>query len=230
MANILITGANRGIGLEFVAQYLRRGDNVLATCRNPGQADKLNEMQAGQGRLTVLQLDVSNTDSFGQFVSSLENQPIDVFINNAGVYGPRSSGFGQLTQQDWLAVFQVNTIAPALLTQALVGNLKQGTEGKLVYLTSKMGSIEDNTSGGSYIYRSSKTALNQVVKSLSLDLAAEGLTAIVIHPGWVQTDMGGANALIDTQTSVSGMVAVIDKLTSADSGRFYNYDGNSIPW
>ncbi|MBT8146727.1 MAG: SDR family NAD(P)-dependent oxidoreductase, partial [Gammaproteobacteria bacterium] len=100
----------------------------------------------------------------------------------------------------------------------------------LIYVTSKMGSIEDNTSGASYIYRSSKTALNQVVKSVSADLAADGLTAVVVHPGWVQTDMGGPNALIDTKTSVGGMISVIDNLSSADSGKFFNYDGSPIPW
>jgi len=230
MANILITGTNRGIGLEFVSQYLDCGDTVFATCRDPQAADKLNELQAGNSRLKVLQLDVSKPDSFAGFVAGLEGQPVDVFINNAGVYGPRSAGFGQVTEQDWLPVFQINTIAPLLLTQALIGNCKQGTDRKLVYVTSKMGSIADNSSGASYIYRSSKTALNQVVKSLAADLAADGLTAAVVHPGWVQTDMGGPNALIDAETSVSGMISVIDNLTSADSGSFFNFDGKPIPW
>ena len=230
MANILITGSNRGIGLEFVTQYLDRGDTVFATCRDPQGAAALNEVQAGNSRLQVLQLDVSRPESFTDFAASMGEQAIDVFINNAGVYGPRSSRFGEVTEQDWLPVLQVNAIAPLLLTQALIASFKRGSDSKLVYVTSKMGSIADNTSGASYIYRSSKTALNQVVKSLSADLASDGLTAVVVHPGWVQTDMGGPNALIDTKTSVGGMVSVIDNLSIADSGKFFNYDGKPIAW
>jgi NAD(P)-dependent dehydrogenase (short-subunit alcohol dehydrogenase family) len=230
MANILITGSNRGIGLEFVSQYLDRGDTVLATCRNPQGADRLQGLQTQDARLKILQLDVSQPQGFAGFAAGLQGQAIDVFINNAGVYGPRPAGFGDVREQDWLPVLLVNTLAPLLLTQSLIANFRQGTDRKLVYLTSKMGSIADNTSGASYIYRSSKAALNQVVKSLSADLAADRLTAVVVHPGWVQTDMGGPNALIDTQTSVSGMIAVIDGLSSADSGGFFNYDGNPIPW
>lgn len=230
MANILITGSNRGIGLEFVSQYLDRGDTVFASCRDPRGADRLRALQTDDARLSVIELDVSNPDSFVDFAASLGGQAIDVFINNAGVYGPRSAGFGEISAQDWLSVLQINTIAPLLLTQALIANIKRGNEGKLVYVTSKMGSIADNTSGASYIYRTSKTALNQVVKSLSADLAADGLTAVVVHPGWVQTDMGGPNALINAQTSVRGMISVIDGITRSDSGRFLNYDGIAIPW
>lgn len=230
MANILITGTNRGIGLEFVSQYLNRGDKVIATCRDPQGAHKLKELQSANSDLQVLPLDVSQPDSYAEFAASLNGQAVDVFINNAGVYGPRSAGFGEVTVEDWLPVLQINTIAPLLLTQALIDNFRQGNNGKLVYVTSKMGSIADNTSGASYIYRSSKTALNQVVKSLSADLAGDGLTAVVVHPGWVQTDMGGPSALIDTQTSVSGMISVIDGLSVADSGKFFNYDGSPIPW
>lgn len=230
MANILITGANRGIGLEFVRQYLARGDSVIATCRDFEKAGELKKLQVNNPSLRLLELDVSASDSITTFPDRLGSDPVDVFINNAGVYGPRAASFGQVSEQDWLPVFQINTIAPLLLTQVLIDNIRQGSSRKLIYVTSKMGSISDNTSGGSYIYRSSKTALNQVVKSLAADLASDGLIAAVVHPGWVQTDMGGPNALIDTHTSVSGMVAVIDGLSSGDSGNFYNYDGNLIAW
>ncbi|MEZ5489455.1 MAG: SDR family oxidoreductase [Gammaproteobacteria bacterium] len=230
MATILITGANRGIGLEFANQYLARGESVIATCRDPEQAAALQALQASHPSLRIQQLDVSSDDSLHRFAAGLGGEAIDVFINNAGVYGPRSAGFGQVSEQDWLPVLRVNTVAPLIITQLLVDNFRHGQARKLVYVTSKMGSIEDNQSGGSYIYRSSKTALNQVVRSLAADLADDGLTAVVIHPGWVQTDMGGPNALIDAQTSVRGMVAVIDGLGTKDSGKFYNYDGNEIPW
>jgi len=230
MASVLITGTNRGIGLEFVSRFLDQGHSVIATCREPANAGKLRELGADASRLRVLQLDVSSADSRAGFVNELGDEAIDVFINNAGIYGPRAAQFGKVTEAEWLQVFQVNTVAPLLLTQELIENFRRGENTRLVYVTSKMGSIADNQSGGSYVYRSSKTALNQVVKSLAADLADDGLTAIVIHPGWVQTDMGGPNALIDTATSVAGMMSVIDGLSPADSGRFFNYDGAEIPW
>jgi len=230
MATLLITGTNRGIGLEFVRQYLARGDQVIATCRQPSQARALQDLAAAEPGLRIMALDVAAADSLTGFADELGDQAIDIFINNAGVYGPRSARFGEVTAQDWLGVLEVNTVAPLLLTQLLIDNFRRGTERKLVYITSKMGSIADNESGGSYIYRSSKTALNQVVKSLAADLADQGLLAAVLHPGWVQTDMGGPNALIDTGTSVRGMIGVIDGLSAAQSGHFFNYDGREIPW
>ena len=138
--------------------------------------------------------------------------------------------FGEADTEVWASVLQVNSIAPLILSQMLMPNLLKGTDKKLLYLSSKMGSIGDNSSGGSYIYRSSKTALNSVVRSLAIDLAATGFSAAVLHPGWVQTDMGGPNALIDTSASVAGMMKVIDDLNQQQSGNFFNYDGSIIPW
>ena len=230
MTTVLITGANRGLGLEFVTRYLERGDKVIATCRSIPSATALQKLAAANAGLQLLELDVSSPDSHVAFVSQLKGEAVDVFINNAGVYGPRNSGFGQVTAEDWLGVLMVNSVAPLLLTQHLIDNLRKGKDKKLVYITSKMGSVDDNTGGGSYVYRSSKSALNQVVRSLSVDLAKEGFVAAVLHPGWVKTDMGGPNALIDTRTSIKGMMAVIDSLDSGASGRFFNYDGKEIPW
>lgn len=230
MTNILITGANRGIGLEFVNQYINREDRVIATCRNMDNAEELKSLQMLHADLSVLELDVSSTESVRTFMSELGSQAVDIFINNAGVYGPRNAGFGSVSAKEWLEVLKVNTLAPLLLTQALLNNLRSGKDKKLIYITSKMGSIEDNGSGGSYIYRSSKTALNQVVKSIAIDLMEEEFTAIVVHPGWVLTDMGGPNALIDAETSVSGMTRLIDNLERKDSGGFFNYDGSTVPW
>ena len=165
-----------------------------------------------------------------EFVQELDGTAVDVFINNAGVYGPANLKFGEIDGQVWASVLQVNSIAPLILSQMLMPNLRAGNEKKMLYLTSKMGSIADNSGGGSYIYRSSKTALNSAVKSLAIDLASEGFVAAVLHPGWVLTDMGGPNALIDTKTSVAGMMKVIEGLSSERSGDFYNYDGSVIPW
>lgn len=230
MATVLITGANRGIGLEFTAQCLARGDRVIAACRVPAAAQALQALGKANPELVILELDVANLDSIAALPHRLKGEALDIFINNAGVYGPRSSVLGKLEAPQWLEVFQVNTIAPALLTQVLIENLRQGKDKKLLYLTSKMGSIADNGGGAHYVYRSSKTALNSVVKSLSIDLREEGFIAVLLHPGWVKTDMGGSNALIDTRTSVTGMLNVIDELDASQAGGFFNYDGGTIPW
>jgi len=230
MATVLITGTNRGIGLEFTKQCLARGDRVIATCRNIDAADGLEQLSRGHDELEIRQLNVASLESMQEFVQQLTDTPIDIFINNAGVYGPPNVKFGEIDAHIWASVLQVNSIAPMMLSQLLMPNLRLGKDKKMVYLTSKMGSIADNSRGGSYIYRSSKTALNSVVKSLAIDLAAEGFSAAVLHPGWVLTDMGGPNALIDTKTSVTGMLKVVDDLDSHSSGSFFNYDGSLIAW
>lgn len=230
MSTVLITGTNRGIGLEFVKQYLDRGHRVLATCRNPDSKGELADLAAANSNVTLMALDVGNDESRASFAAALADTPVDIFINNAGVYGPRDASFGKVDAKEWEQVLFVNSIAPLLLTQEIIGSLRKGSDRKLVYITSKMGSIDDNSGGGSYIYRSSKTALNSVVRSLSVDLRDEGFSVAVLHPGWVQTDMGGPNALIDTLTSVSGMIDVIDKLSQANTGQFFNYDGQPIAW
>lgn len=229
MANVLITGTNRGIGLEFVEQFLARGDQVFACCRQPDQSEQLQALAEENELLQLLELDVSSQSSMAALPAKLTGVGIDVFVNNAGVYGPRE-GFGSLQEEPWADVFQVNSSAPLILTQLLMENLSKGEGKKLVYLTSKMGSIADNQGGGSYIYRSSKAALNAAVKSLSIDLAGQGFSVGLLHPGWVRTDMGGPNGLIDTETSVTGLMQVIDRLNSGNSGSFFNYDGTIIPW
>ena len=228
--SILITGTNRGIGLEFVKHYLKNNEKVIATCRNKNSAKDLLELKNTTSNLSLVELDVSNSNSINKFASKITDQPIDIFINNAGVFGPRNNEFGNFNAKEWLDVFNINTIAPLLITQKILKNLRLGKNKKLVFISSKVGSIEDNNGGGMYIYRSSKTALNQVIKSLSIDFKDENFIAAVLHPGWVQTEMGGSNALIDTKTSVKGMAKVIDNLAPKNSGKFYNYDGSPIPW
>ena len=228
--SILITGTNRGIGLEFVKHYLKNNEKVIATYRNKNSAKDLLELKNTTSNLSLVELDVSNPNSINEFASKITDQPIDTFINNAGVFGPRNNEFGNFNAKEWLDVFNINTIAPLLITQKILKNLRLGKNKKLVFISSKVGSIEENTGGGMYIYRSSKTALNQIIKSLSIDFKDENFIATALHPGWVQTDMGGPNALIDTKTSVKGMAEVIDSLVLKNSGSFYNYDGSSIPW
>ena len=230
MATILVTGANRGLGIEFVEQYLNEGNEVIATYRNENSSMDLIEMGNERSNLKLLQLDVSSNKSLNSFAENLGNFPIDIFINNAGVYGPRNSSFGNVDEENWIPAIKVNAIAPILMTQLIIKNIRSGADKKLIYITSKMGSIDDNKGGGAYVYRSSKTALNAVVKSLSVDLENEGIVVALIHPGWVKTDMGGPNALIDRETSVRGMTEVISNLDISSTGNFYNYEGSIIPW
>ena len=230
MATILVTGANRGLGIEFVEQYLNDGNEVIATYRNENSSMDLIKMGNERSNLKLLQLDVSSNKSLNSFAENLGDSPIDIFINNAGVYGPRNSSFGNVDEENWIPAIKVNTIAPILLTQLIIKNIRSGADKKLIFVTSKMGSIDDNKGGGAYVYRSSKTALNAVVKSLSVDLENEGIVVALIHPGWVKTDMGGPNALIDKDTSVRGMTEVISNLDISSTGNFYNYDGSIIPW
>ena len=228
--SILITGTNRGIGLEFVKHYIKNNEKVIATCRNRNSAKDLLELENTTNNLSLVELDVSNPNSINNFTSKIVGLPIDTFISNAGVSGPKNIEFGNFDAKEWLDVFNINTIAPLIITQKILKNLRLGKDKKLVFISSKVGSIEDNTRGGMYIYRTSKTALNQVIKSLSIDLKGENFIVVALHPGWVQTDMGGPNALIDTKTSVKGLIEVIDNLTPKNSGKFYNYDGSPIPW
>jgi NAD(P)-dependent dehydrogenase (short-subunit alcohol dehydrogenase family) len=160
---------------------------------------------------------------------SLADEPIDLLINNAGVGGPDDE-FGKTPANDWLEVLRVNTIAPLHVVEQFIGNLEAGQRRLIVNITSKMGSIADNSSGGSYIYRTSKAALNMVAKSMAQDLRGRRMIVVVFHPGWVKTDMGGAHALIPPKVSVAGMRAKIAALTPADSGKFFNYDGQPLPW
>ena len=230
MATVLITGTNRGIGLEFAKQFIARGDTLLATCRDIASATELDRLKVNNEKLQIFELDVSSQESMESLPEKLEGQAIDIFINNAGVYGPRDSEFGNVSTGEWAKVFQINAKAPMILTQLLIENLHDGFEKKLIYISSKMGSIDDNKGGGSYVYRSSKAALNAVAKSIAVDLGNSGYSVAVLHPGWGQTDMGGPNALIDTGTSVSNMINVIDNLNTQNSGSFFNYDGVIIPW
>lgn len=227
MQSIFITGANRGIGLSLVKHYLHAGWNVHATFRHIDSAHELLELTQ-HGDLTCHQLDVTDYHAVTSLANTLSS--IDVLINNAGYYGPKGSGFGRTDVDEWRQVFEINSIAPLKLVEAFYPNLKKGNTKKVACLSSKVGSMTENTSGGGYIYRSSKAALNSVVKSLSNDLSAQGFTVLALHPGWVKTEMGGPNALIDTDTSAQGLAAVIEQASVKHSGEFINYDGTQLPW
>jgi NAD(P)-dependent dehydrogenase (short-subunit alcohol dehydrogenase family) len=231
MPTILITGANRGLGLEFCRQYADTGWNVIACCRNPAQADELSALRQRYASIQIEALDVAHLDQIDSLSKKLSDTPIDVLINNAGVYDDnRSNGFGQLDYQAWQHSLLINTLAPMKMAEAFLPQIQRGSKKLIVNISSLMGSLADNGSGGSILYRSSKAALNAAMKSLSIELKNQNIGVLILHPGWVQTDMGGANALIDSKTSVKGMCTVINGFTLAQSGAFIKYDGKPMPW
>jgi len=216
MPRVLITGANRGLGLEFVRQFTRDRWEVVATTR--GDAPEVAQLGA-----EVRTLDLSDLQAVADF--SLEG-PLDLLVANAGTYGPKDAA-SAAEAREWLDTFAVNTVAPYLLAQRLLPNLRQA-RGKLIAVSTRMGSIEDNKSGGFLAYRSSKTALNMAWRTLAL--ANPDLTCAVLHPGWVQTRLGGANAPVQPEESIAGMRRVIDGLTPAESGEFFDFQGSRVPW
>ncbi|MBT8136144.1 MAG: SDR family oxidoreductase [Gammaproteobacteria bacterium] len=229
--NIVITGANRGIGLRLAQTYVDDGQRVYAACRSPETATELASLaEASGGSLSLHPLDVSSETQISAFAAVLKGTPVDVLINNAGVYAHKGLEFGQLDAADWLRCMHVNTVAPVMVTQALIDNIAAGKRKLVATITSKMGSIADNTSGGSYAYRSSKTALNSAMRSLAIDLHDRGISVFVLHPGWVRTDMGGPRGLITVDESVSQLRRIIDQAGMAQSGKFFDRDGSEIPW
>ncbi len=225
MPTLLITGANRGIGLALLRSFAADGWRIHACCRQP---DKAKALKAVDGNIRLHRVDVTDGLRVAGLARNLADEAIDVLINNAGIFGPRT-GFGETDYDVWQKVLAVNTLAPLRLVERFVEHIGRSERKLVVNVSSRMGSISQ-ASGGAYIYRSSKAALNAITKGLSSDLASRGITVTAVHPGWVQTDMGGAGADITPETSAVGLRRVIDGLTSKDSGRFLNYDGEEIPW
>ncbi len=232
MPSVFVTGANRGLGLEFAKQYSADGWRVFACCRFPGTAKALNDLAgSSRGGLSVHTLDVSRKDSVSSLAEALGGETINILLNNAGVYGDQNhDDFGRIDYEKWGTTFSVNVMGAMRMAEAFIENVARSEKKIIACLSSKMGSIADNTSGGSYMYRSSKAALNAVVKSLSLDLKDRGIVVVALHPGWVQTDMGGENAPTRPEESIRGMRKVLESLQRKDSGKFLSYDGSEIPW
>jgi NAD(P)-dependent dehydrogenase (short-subunit alcohol dehydrogenase family) len=225
----LVTGANRGIGLGLTEQLLAKGWEVHAAARNPDGARELWEAERDFGsRCKIHELDVTNDADLKKLADSLEGKPIDLLINNAGVLPEGPRGFAELTADSMLKGFTVNVLGPMRVTQRLLPNLQASPRGVVVTISSKMGSITDNTSGGSYAYRTSKAAVNMLMKSFAVD--HPGLISIVMHPGWVKTARGGSEAPLTVEKSVEGMLQVIQSLKPEHSGRFFEYSGKELPW
>jgi NAD(P)-dependent dehydrogenase (short-subunit alcohol dehydrogenase family) len=229
--NVLITGASRGIGLEMVSYGIERNWRVFACCRHPQQADRLLALaKLANGRASVHVVDMEELATIQALAYELRNEAIDILVNNAGIYGSDNNKFGNVDVASWSNTFQVNSIAPLKVAEALIEQVRMGERKVIACMTSKMGSMADNGYGNSYIYRSSKAALNAVVKSMSIDLREDGIKCVALHPGWVKTDMGGPNAEITSRESVDCLFDIMLNLEQKDSGRFIDIDGTDIPW
>ncbi len=223
MSTVLITGAARGLGLDFVKQYAAKGWKVHACARSP---ESLKEVA---GDIHLHKLEVTDYGAVKALASELKGEAIDVLVCNAGVSGSEAGDLGRIDPKVWRDTFEVNALAPLMMAEAFVEQVAASKDRKLIAISSRLGSITHND-GARYAYRASKTALNMEWQSLSKDTAAKGLICVVLHPGWVQTDMGGKAATLTIAQSVPSMVKVIDGLKPADNGRFLNYDGTELPW
>lgn len=237
-ANIFITGANRGIGLELVRQYASKETTkqIFASCRSELKSTELKQLAAKNDKVKILELDVKDYDKYekvvDQVTADVGADGLNLLINNAGIH--IKANFHDAKREDMLEVYEVNVVAPLLLTRALTpllqASAKAGFKTLVANISSKVGSIADNTSGQMYAYRTSKAALNQVTKSLSIQFKEENIIAASIHPGWVQTDMGGPNAPIDAKTSVENMIQTLEDINLEQAGLLLNYDGTVIPF
>ena len=228
MARILITGANRGIGLELARQYAERGDDVIACVRNPAKAEALQELAAG-GKVSVEQMDVGDPGSIVAARKRIGDVAIDVIINNAGAVGGARQSLDDLDLEEWHRSLNVNTIGPLLVARAFKPNLAASGNGKIMTVTSQL-AASTWPMGGMYIYSSTKAGVSKVFQALTIDWKDEPITVGLMHPGWVQTDMGGPHAEITAEESARGIISVIDDMTKADSGKFYKWNGDIHPW
>lgn len=241
MRRILITGTNRGIGLDLVRRYLQRDDTqIFATCRQPERADELNALAASYPqRLHVLTLEVTEKASIKALLRAIHEQVdgLEILINNAGILPggvsnmePKSARFGSLEAEAMLEVLNVNAVAPVILTQAFAPLLRNGQDARIINMTSDAGSITRRQSEHSYSYVASKAALNMMTRCISISLKNDKVIVISIHPGWIQTDMGGMETNLTLEDTMPGMMKTIDELTMDDTGEFFNWDGKRIPW
>lgn len=231
MGTVLITGANRGIGFELVRQYAADNWRVIAMCRDRNRASDLVELaDAKAAGIQIENLDVRDEAQISRLAERLRGNPVDLLINNAGVRGMEAYALGEIDAGAFRDTMDINVLGPLKVAESFLPHLRAGTDPLLVMMSSNLGSIEKNRSGGDYSYRASKAALNAVMRSLSLDLAGDGITVIALHPGWVKTDMGGREAPLSVQESVQGIRELLGRLTLRDTGRFLRWDGREESW
>jgi NAD(P)-dependent dehydrogenase (short-subunit alcohol dehydrogenase family) len=231
MPSVLITGANRGLGLEFTKQYAADRWRVFAACRHPAAAAELRQVaDAHRDNLAILTMDVTDLSTIKAAAVKLNEGAIDVLMNSAGITGESREAVGSIDYTAWAKVLDVNTLGAMRVTEAFSNAVARSDRKLVVTITSGMGSLADNTSGGSIAYRSSKAAVNMVMRTLAIDLAPRGISCVLVNPGWVRTDMGGVNAPLAPADSVTAVRRLIETLGPAQSGKFFNYDGREYPW
>ena len=236
MASMLVTGASRGLGLEMVRQFVGDGWRIYACCRTPETATDLAALAAGSdGAITLHTLDVSKPEQIGALADEFRGTPIDMLVNNAGLLGcsidaMEPAAFGSIDYDAWMQVHEINTMAPLRVTEAFVDHVAASDLKLLLFMSTHMGCITELADGGLYPYRSSKAALNLLVKGLSIDLAPRGVRTLAVHPGWVVTDMGGPDAPVNKVDSIAGIRQVVANYGGGQTGRFFQYDGRELPW
>jgi NAD(P)-dependent dehydrogenase (short-subunit alcohol dehydrogenase family) len=226
MPTVLVTGANRGLGLEFARAYARDGWRVIAACRNPGDCADLDKVP---GDVEIHRLDVVDHRAIDALARTLAGQPIDVLMNNAGVIGPKAQSFGSIDYAGWADTLSVNALAPVKMCESFADHVARSERKVMVAITSQMGSIADGGSGY-YAYRTSKAALNMAMRSVAADLAGKGVKVAVFHPGWARTRMGGRGASVEPADAIAGIREIVERLTAADSGSFFHYQGHKLAW
>jgi len=227
---VVITGANRGIGFEMVKCYLNEGQwHIIATCRSPEVADDLNTLADENANIEIIKLDVSDAVSVFEFAKSVGNRPVDLLINNAGVIGGDHQSLGDIDYDEWMQTLAINTLGPIRVTEALIDNVRKAENGKIVAISSQLGAMQYQTQGR-FAYNSSKAGLNRNMTLLASQLRADKIAVAMYHPGWVQTDMGGSSADITPPESAASLVKCFNKLTLADSGKFFKWNGETHAW
>jgi NAD(P)-dependent dehydrogenase (short-subunit alcohol dehydrogenase family) len=228
MQHALITGANRGIGLQLVRRFLEEGWQVTAACRKPDDAAALQALACN--RLQILPLDVSDTRSVLALVAALHNAPLDVLVNNAGIMGPEQQNVRDMDYEGFQQVLNINTVAPLRVSAALLPNLKLTLRPRIVTISSQMGAFGLDMGPGHIAYSASKAAVSKVMQLMAKELAPEGIIVCPVHPGWVKTDMGGPSAQLEAADSAAGLYRLIDGLQPQHSGRFWTWDGQEHTW
>lgn len=237
MPTALITGANRGLGLEFTQQYLEDGWQVIAGCREPGRAEVLQSLPDAESGLQIVKLDVADHDTIADATHDIGDQPIDVLINNAGLFGPKVTAendwrqsFGHIDYGVWRDVLNVNTLGPLKVAETFVNNVAASEQKKIITLSSQLGSIGDVGSEGLFAYRTSKAAVNMAMVTLAQQLSPQSIIVALFCPGWCRTDMGGDEAPLEPAESVANMRRLIAGFTLEDSGTFTHHSGKRLPW
>ena len=230
MTSVLVTGSNRGIGLEWCRQYAEAGWRVLATCRHPETADALHDLAREHSALSVHRLDVTRPESVYALRAELQHEAIDVLINNAGIYLEKFAPTVALRYDEWQQTLEVNALGPLRVSEALLDLVSRSQRKLVVAITSHMGSIAEISAPGDTYYRSSKAALNAAMKGYAIALRERGSGVLLLHPGWVKTRMGGWDAPLTATESVAGMRTLVDAFSLDQSGRFLRYNGTEIPW